>query len=71
MSGWAVNEVGQGPVSVGVESLWTLARGFLAMDYTLDKYLLSFYYVAGTTLNNGDTVTMGTDIDCVLVELTA
>lgn len=45
--------------------------GALAMYYALNKRLLSFYYVAGTTLSGGDTVVMWIDTDSVLMELTA
>lgn len=41
------------------------------MGYAFNKYLLSFYSVAGTVLNNGGTVIMWTITDPGLVELTA
>lgn len=41
------------------------------MGYAFNKYLLSFYSVADTVLNNGGTVIMWTITDPGLVELTA
>lgn len=56
MLGWVVSVVGQGYVSLGMGTLWALAGGFLAMDYAVSTYLLSFYYETGTMLSAGDTV---------------
>lgn len=66
---WCV--VGQGYVNVGMGSLWVFVGGFLARGYAFNTYLLSFYSVAGTVLNNGGTVMMWMNTDPGLVELTA
>lgn len=63
--------MGQGYVNVGTGSLWAFVGGVLAMGYAFNKYLLSFYSVAGTVLNNGSTVMMWMNTDPGLVELTA